>query len=162
MTTNAETTKVLAGWGPTERELKAQVVAAAEAAQRKAAAEKAAAELAAAQQALQQPPAPEASVTNAGWTGAIATQLRGMIGAPSVASPAPASQEKTVLGFSRLGGPDPEVAADVQSRHRQFLRQIHAAACKYFGTVLGPEANDAHKNHLHLDMAERSRSNFCE
>jgi hypothetical protein len=163
VTANADTTKVLAGWGPTERELKAQALAAAEAAQKKAAAEKAAAELAAAQQALQQPPAPEAGVTNAGWTGTIASQLKGMIGAPVAASPAPASQEKTVLGFSRLGGPNTEgPTADLQSRHSRFLRQIHAAACKHFGTVLGPEANDAHKNHLHLDMAERRQFNFCE
>ncbi len=160
VTANAETTKVLASWGPTERELKAQALAAAESAQKKAAAEKAAAELAAAQQAPQQPA--EAGVTNAGWTGMIATQLKGMIGTPVVASPAPANQEKTVVGFSRLGGPNTGEAADSQSRSTQFLRQIHAAACKYFGTVLGPEANDAHKNHLHLDMAERQRSNFCE
>lgn len=44
-----------------------------------------------------------------------------------------------------------------------FLRQIHGAACKRFGTVLGPEANDAHRNHFHLDMAERNgRGAFCE
>jgi hypothetical protein len=159
VTANAETTKVLVSWGPTERELKAQALAAAEAA-KKAAAEKAAAELAATQQAPQQQP--ESGVTNAGWTGMIATQLKGMIGTPVVASPAPANQEKTVVGFSRLGGPNTGEAADTQSRSTQFLRQIHAAACKYFGTVLGPEANDAHKNHLHLDMAERQRSNFCE
>jgi hypothetical protein len=30
-----------------------------------------------------------------------------------------------------------------------------------FFTVLGPEANDAHKNHFHLDMKER-RSGFCQ
>jgi hypothetical protein len=27
--------------------------------------------------------------------------------------------------------------------------------------VLGPEANDAHKNHFHFDMKER-RSGFCQ
>ena len=38
-----------------------------------------------------------------------------------------------------------------------FLRDIHDGACKIFGTALGPEANDAHKNHFHLDMTERRR-----
>ncbi len=38
-----------------------------------------------------------------------------------------------------------------------FLRHIHDGACQIFGTVLGPEANDAHKNHFHLDMTERRR-----
>jgi hypothetical protein len=42
-----------------------------------------------------------------------------------------------------------------------FVKHVHDAACKDFGTVLGPEANDAHKNHFHLDMKKR-RSSFCE
>jgi hypothetical protein len=43
-----------------------------------------------------------------------------------------------------------------------FLRAAHRAACKTFGTVLGPEANNAHKNHFHVDMAERPRGAICE
>ncbi len=38
-----------------------------------------------------------------------------------------------------------------------FLREIHAGACEIFGTTLGPEANQAHKNHFHLDVKERRR-----
>jgi len=38
-----------------------------------------------------------------------------------------------------------------------FLRDVHDGACKIFGTALGPDANDAHKNHFHLDMTERRR-----
>jgi transposase len=30
------------------------------------------------------------------------------------------------------------------------------------GTVLGPEANEADRNHLHLYLAARKRSAFCE
>jgi hypothetical protein len=44
----------------------------------------------------------------------------------------------------------------------QFLRDIHAGACKIFGTVLGPEANEAHRNHFHVDLAKRRHSAFCE
>ncbi len=43
-----------------------------------------------------------------------------------------------------------------------FLRQAHAAGCRLFGTVLGPEANNAHRNHLHVDVAERTTGAFCE
>lgn len=44
----------------------------------------------------------------------------------------------------------------------QFLRDIHAGGCKIFGTVLGPEANEAHRNHFHVDMAKRRHSAFCQ
>jgi hypothetical protein len=44
----------------------------------------------------------------------------------------------------------------------EFVRTVHDEACNVFGTVLGPEANDAHKNHFHLDMKARRRSPFCE
>lgn len=41
---------------------------------------------------------------------------------------------------------------------REFLRVVHKSACKRFGTVLGPEYNDAHKDHFHL---EGSGAKFC-
>ncbi|PPC86725.1 MAG: hypothetical protein CTY39_04360, partial [Hyphomicrobium sp.] len=34
----------------------------------------------------------------------------------------------------------------------EFLRAAQAAACRIFGTTLGPEANAAHRNHFHVDM----------
>jgi hypothetical protein len=43
-----------------------------------------------------------------------------------------------------------------------FLWLLHDTACDQFGTVLGPESNDAHKNHFHLDEKARRRKNFCE
>jgi len=43
-------------------------------------------------------------------------------------------------------------------RVRQFFATIHASACKRFRTVLSPDYNAAHYNHLHLDMA---RGPFC-
>ena len=43
-----------------------------------------------------------------------------------------------------------------------FVEKMHVEACKMFGTVLGPEANDAHKDHFHLDMKPRRAANFCE
>jgi len=44
---------------------------------------------------------------------------------------------------------------------RLFLRAVHEGACGVFGTVLGPEANAAHRNHFHLDASPR-RQSFCE
>jgi len=41
---------------------------------------------------------------------------------------------------------------------RRFMRTIHASACKRFGTVLSPDYNAAHRNHLHL---EDDHANFC-
>jgi hypothetical protein len=41
---------------------------------------------------------------------------------------------------------------------RQFLRVVHQSACKRFGTVLGPDYNAAHRNHLHLETGGQS---FC-
>ena len=37
-----------------------------------------------------------------------------------------------------------------------FLRRIRDGACRVFSTVLTPDYNDAHANHLHLDGAPRS------
>jgi hypothetical protein len=42
-----------------------------------------------------------------------------------------------------------------------FVEHVHDAACNDFGTVLGPEANEAHKSHFHLDMKLR-RKGFCQ
>jgi hypothetical protein len=41
-----------------------------------------------------------------------------------------------------------------------FVVRAHQAACSIFGTVLGPQANKAHRDHFHLDMKQRDRS-FC-
>lgn len=43
----------------------------------------------------------------------------------------------------------------------RFLRDAHRTACRLFGTVLGPEANHAHRNHFHVDLARRDLGNFC-
>ena len=47
-------------------------------------------------------------------------------------------------------------AGSAEERH--FWRVIHASACKRFGTVLGPDYNLAHRNHLHIEM---SATAFC-
>src|SRR5262249_56519529 len=39
---------------------------------------------------------------------------------------------------------------------RGFLRDVHAAACQQFSTVLGPGSNVYHYDHLHVDLMRRS------
>lgn len=69
---------------------------------------------------------------------------------------------------NRLGGPkepgrglvvDRDASSEAKSR---FLKDVHDSACRIFGTVLGPEANRAHENHFHVDMADRRTGRFCE
>ena len=43
-------------------------------------------------------------------------------------------------------------------REREFLRVIQKSACRRFVTVLSPDYNAAHYNHLHLDMGGQK---FC-
>jgi len=45
---------------------------------------------------------------------------------------------------------DPEI--------RRFFEVIHTSACKRFGTVLSPDYNSAHHDHLHLEDDHKS---FC-
>src|SRR5215831_6348261 len=55
--------------------------------------------------------------------------------------------------------PETQPAHDARS---EFVRMVHDDACHTFGTVLGPEANEAHKNHFHLDMKARRHAAVCE
>ena len=42
---------------------------------------------------------------------------------------------------------------------RQFLKTVHASACKRFNTVLSPDYNAAHHDHFHFDMG--GKGGFC-
>jgi hypothetical protein len=60
---------------------------------------------------------------------------------------------------ARTGSPNPDSADDSGiAAEANFLRLAHDGGCKIFSTVLGPEANDAHRTHLHLDLQERKTS----
>ena len=50
------------------------------------------------------------------------------------------------------------ISADQKSK---FVKYLHDDACQTFGTVLGPDANEAHKNHFHFDMKQR-RASLCQ
>lgn len=58
---------------------------------------------------------------------------------------------------------EPESAAQRAKRlaTTKFFKRLHKGACSQFETVLGPEANEAHRGHFHFDLnAGRSRP-YC-
>lgn len=66
-----------------------------------------------------------------------------------------------VSGFVLADGRRITIAGDWRSgddRVRDFLRTVHDSACKRFGTVLSPDYNAAHHDHLHL---EDDHASFC-
>lgn len=173
LTAKGQTADLLADWGPTGRDIAAQAAIARAAAQ-KAEAERA---VAAAKQLKSAPaptiaaPLPVPATPSAAPNGTITLPRPTITVGPAgntlsfPGSTGSVGISNAIDGQpSRLGGPkEPKPATDSAPQGRtQFLRGIHASACKIFGTVLGPEANDAHKNHFHLDMAERKSRAFCE
>jgi hypothetical protein len=58
---------------------------------------------------------------------------------------------------SKAPAPDPLTLPQAK-----FLRRVHQGACEMFTTVLGPEANDIHRTHLHLDLQDRHSLNVCK
>lgn len=174
------TTRVLGNWGMTAREIRAREIAVAKAAEEKAAAERAAA--AKGQQSSPQRQDGPANMETA--TPELRLRLPGPMGsaekglglAPNhLGGPAEKAAPKALAkGSDKAPAPpapanpaNPAAAAipakpEPPSRDQKFLRAAHASACRYFGTVLGPEANFAHHNHFHLDMAPRKNGNFCE
>src|SRR5262245_32870516 len=58
--------------------------------------------------------------------------------------------------------PPPVATEPAPDAKGQFVTFLFEDACRHFGTVLGPNANEAHKDHFHLDMKKRRKSNFCE
>lgn len=64
-----------------------------------------------------------------------------------------------ISGFILENGKRISVARDWQGEGREaiFLRAVRDGACKLFSTVLSPDYNAAHHDHLHLDQAERGK-----
>jgi hypothetical protein len=44
---------------------------------------------------------------------------------------------------------------------RRMLREMHAAACGPFGTVLGPNSDRFHQDHFHFDTANYRTGPYC-
>jgi Uncharacterized protein conserved in bacteria len=73
-----------------------------------------------------------------------------------------------LVGFTLADGRRIAVEADwlpASAPEGKLLRQAHGAACGHFTTVLGPEANAEHADHLHLDLGCHGQSctaQICE
>ena len=156
---------VLDDWGPTGRDIAEQV----------AAAKKLEAERAVQTARVPQAPAGVATGSVAVPGVAVGAWPRPAIATGTRTGPAIGLQSPSTggvgIGFSsgtpsHLGGPkDQGAAAGPEAgttAKTVFLRALHDSACKSFGTTLGPEANSAHRNHFHLDMAERKTKLICE
>jgi hypothetical protein len=139
ITADGRTISVAKGWGPTERDIAQAQKKIEEAAQ--AAAKK--------QKAGKKPAEdPDPSLETA-------------------AKKARAKEQGNVhkTGFKSDGRPPIVMAtASVKAAtttESAFLKRLHREACGMFGTVLGPEANEAHRDHFHLDVKERKRHGVC-
>jgi hypothetical protein len=159
-----QTASVIADWGMTAREI-AQAAAAAKAAE-------------ATPQTKTVPAADKVKQTiTAGTPRAVdrpvvADPARIGIPIPGISIQMPGSRLPSEAGSvglvqpNRLGGPKPQSGSEpipaALNGKMDFLREAHRAACRIFGTVLGPEANNAHKNHFHVDMADRRGIVICE
>lgn len=174
---------VLTDWGMTERDVKARI-AAAEKAQRAMDARKA---LAAKSDAAKSTPSttpaapapaivavapsrpsrPAQTVEDLMLKGAIPNGLAFTNSNGLARGSAPIGMG--LAPSNHLGGPqgasDKTAAVPTEDHaeaRQRFLRHIHDSACRTFGTSLGPEANEFHRNHFHLDMAMRQSLRICE
>lgn len=152
VTASAKSAMVLEDWGTPQREILARI-----------AAEKAKAEKLAAEKAAQDAKASTASQASDGHAVESAADADN--------APKGAASGLSLNDASHLGGPRLAAASTTKAivdieiaipgikapppGPRQFLHEAHTAACQIFGTTLGPEANAAHRNHFHVDMAKR-------
>jgi hypothetical protein len=62
-----------------------------------------------------------------------------------------------IAGFTLDDGGRVSVAGDWADPgpKGRFLREVRDGACRLFSTVLSPDYNEAHRDHLHLDQAAR-------
>lgn len=79
-------------------------------------------------------------------------------------APPPAGAQPASPGrVASIGATAPHsTATDAALSADAFLRAVHKAACGPFTTVLGPDADAAHLDHFHLDLAHRrSGASYC-
>ena len=67
-----------------------------------------------------------------------------------------------IVGFRLDGGRHVSVLNDWggNAPEAEFLREVRDGACRLFPTVLSPDYNEAHRDHLHLDVADRGMSGW--
>jgi hypothetical protein len=191
ITRKGEEAVVLTDWGPNKRDIARQIAAAkaaaAKAAAASAAAEKESADRAQAAEVTAKSETTATKLPRKTLVEGIPPKKDSLAVPASVTKDGPADgtqalgvtengkKDKTKKGrkdagakksgdiVASLPGADAEVVApQPKTPSSRFLHEIHASACRIFGTTLGPEANEAHRNHFHVDMAERKYKKICD
>jgi hypothetical protein len=130
---NGRIVNLTQGWGPTRRDLVAGVKL-----------------------------VPIVSKTPEGGAGGVTTADMKANGGTAEATVVKASAEQPA-GAGAAAGPKAAPLPDpLTLPEAKFLRHVHRGACDMFSTVLGPEANDVHRTHLHLDLQDRHALNVCQ
>ena len=67
-----------------------------------------------------------------------------------------------IIGFRLKGDRQVSVLEDWDRTGPEaaFLREVRDGACRLFPTVLSPDYNEAHRDHLHLDVADRGMNGW--
>ncbi|MGI9404693.1 MAG: extensin family protein [Hyphomicrobium sp.] len=148
VTEKGQTAYLLNNWGLTQRDIAAQVAAAK-------AEREIAAQIAADQTAKKKSP----TIDNAAKPGDAKYKLAAvrLTGPEDHVLARKAERAAKVAALSMQVQSDP-----TPTKKGKFLRAAHAAACRIFGTTLGPEVNEAHRNHFHVDMAIRKYKKICD
>jgi hypothetical protein len=131
---NDRVVTVLQGWGPTERDIE----------ERKK------------QERLKLRTAISAKSTNLPGTGRI--EISKLKAREAGLKPLP--MDRPVMGSDQ---PSPPAAKpSPPASEMTFLRSLRSGACGPFATVLGPEANEVHRNHLHFDLNPARYNAHCD
>ena len=191
VTAKNEEVVVLSAWGATNRDIAAAAAAAKAKEEQLAAAQTQAANaqrdnLRDGDPVAGETPAPTPTASALGTPGSGAVKATRSGGIDKVTVILSGSGKKPPA--ARLGGPGDQLLAEADKESKKpltaslqktpispdllatpptgprarFLREAHASACRIFGTTLGPEANEAHRNHFHVDMAERKVKKICD
>ena len=181
VTASGQTAYVLEGWGMTSAEIRAAAVAAEKEQAARELAAKAEAEARAQALAAASRATPAANGTKQPAPNPIANAATIVDGLPKSGLtfgtnlPKASGSDLGLTQPNKLGGPKKHMAiiaaapqaatppdANSATATSLFLRAVHDTACHRFGTTLGPETNAAHRNHLHIDLAERKLKPICE
>jgi len=65
-----------------------------------------------------------------------------------------------LMGLTLKNGQSLDVEQGWRSQPR-ILRAMHSSACGIFGTVLGPQSDSYHRDHIHVDTARYRSGTYC-
>ena len=155
-TQSGKVVRLLPSWGPTARDIAAEKARAKRAREAKLKAEQEATKRAAEQQKQHKAQAAKGKDPTAKQV--VVERTRDLL---NVGTKLATAAKRALAKNAQKQTPMLPLSKRI-SRRGYFLRAAHKAACRIFGTTLGPEANNAHRNHFHVDMSQRRRNNFCE